>query len=374
MPGINTSRASIFVAGNTGQVGHALVAQLATQESATHEMIRVVGTANTRWLQAPGQGPRPRHAGDWNYTLDVLRQAPYPLFIDCTASEEVAALYPQCLEQGIGIITPNKLAFSGPYSEYRQLHALADAKLAPLLYETTVGAALPILSTVRDLVARGEQIEQVEAVLSGTLSFVFARVNAGATFAQAVREARDRGYTEPHPGQDLAGTDTLRKLLILLRCAGLSVEADDITLAKILPDALIKESDPEAFLRELASLEKRKPLSTGVPLACIARYGSGVASISVGEVISDSPFARLAPGANLVRIHTDRYRELPLTIAGPGAGAVLTAGGLISDLMRVVYAQRGQVITSLTSPAERWLETDPAQPLLRHRCHNKTYP
>lgn len=340
---MNGACVSVFVAGDSGRVGREFVAQLRAHPR-HGARFTVVGVANTRRMRLPGAGACPRRAGDWTELVAALSARALAVFADCTASAEVAALYPQLLARGIGVVTPNKLAFSGPLAAYRRLHAFSLATGAPLHYETTVGAALPVLAPLADLAARNERVVQVEAALSGTLSFLCARLSAGVALSQAVGEARELGYTEPHPASDLAGADALRKLAILLRTAGVDIEPDAIRMRPLLPPDLSAEPDAERFLLRLRKLDARcSEWAAGGALACIARYENGTAAIGLERVPTDSPFARLAPGANLIRVRTRRYRDVPLAIAGPGAGAELTAAGLLTDLIRAhqVLQRRG---------------------------------
>jgi aspartokinase/homoserine dehydrogenase 1 len=215
-------------------------------------------------------------------------------------------------------------------------------------HETTAGAALPLLAPFADLRASGDGLRRVEAVLSGTLSFVFLRLNQGAAFSTAVREARDRGYAEPHPAEDLKARDSARKLLILLREAGITLEPADVRVQGLSPPELDAESDPERYLEGLAAHDAgwaarvRAAHAGGQRLVCLARYDADGARIEVTEVPALDAFARLGPGENLVRAWTQRYRQVPLSIAGPGAGTEVTAGGLLTDIIKAAtLSQRG---------------------------------
>lgn len=328
---------ALFVAGERGHVGRKLCAQLDTQRYpiAARMGLRldVAGTANTRALGFAGEAPRPRRPGDWDKVMARLH-GHAALFVDCTASAAVAELYPRLLEQGIGVVTANKLALSGAAASYRLLHGLGREHKAPLRYDTTVGAALPILAPLRELEERGETPTRVEAVLSGTLSFLFARLNEGMPFSGAVREAYDQGYTEPHPARDLTGEDTARKLVIMLREAGLPAAFEAVAVAPLLPADALAEPDPIRFLDGLHRHDaawRRRTLQG--PLACLARYQGGRASVACVRVAPGSPFTKLEPRANLVHIHTRRYDPLPLAIAGPGAGPAITAAGVLGDII-----------------------------------------
>jgi aspartokinase/homoserine dehydrogenase 1 len=344
LPG--TGSVTLFIAGARGQIGSELLTQLRTQQeqlSAREGLhLNVAGTANTQVLSFFGETPRARATGDWQTVLERLHDRS-ALFVDCTASPQIAALYPHFLECGVGVITPNKLAFSSDYAHYRLLHTLSHKHDAPLRYETAVGAALPVLAPLRELAARGESPERIEAVLSGTLSFLFARINSGMSFSKAVREAYDLGYTEPHPARDLAGEDTARKLVIMLRDAGIPSTLENVSVKPLLPAATLAEPDPIRFLERLNQYDADwRRRETQGPLACLARYEHGRASVEWAPVEPESPFARLEPRANRVHIHTKRYTPLPLTIAGPGAGTTLTAAGVLSDILYAASTLRAR--------------------------------
>lgn len=334
----------VFIAGDTGQIGNSLLTLLesrAASLTAKHGLQFVVsGRANTRSLYFNDHGSRPRKPGDWEVVVERLAKVP-SVFVDCSASQKVAAIYPQLLAQGIGVVTPNKIAFSGPFAQYRLLHALSIEHEAPLFYNTTVGAALPIIEPLRELAVRGEKPVRIEAVLSGTLSYLFARINQGVDFSHAVREAWELGYTEPHPARDLAGEDTARKLVILLRAAGHPVEPEAVTVESVVPKSFLEEQDPDRFVESLTKLDRGwRACAAGGALACIARYVEGQASVERVNVMPNSPFARLEPRANLVQAYTRHYDGLPLAISGPGAGVGITTAGVSSDLITAAQALR----------------------------------
>lgn len=330
---------NVFIAGDSGRIGSELLKVLERQTesiSSQHGLhFSVSGKANTRGLYFHGRGFSPRKRGDWEVVAGRLAAGP-SVFVDCSASEEVAATYPHMLAQGIAVVTPNKLAFSGSFAQYHLLHALSIEHDAPLLYNTTVGAALPVIEPLKELAARGEQPVRIEAVLSGTLSYLFARINQGATLSHAVREAWELGYTEPHPARDLGGEDAARKLVILLRAAGYPIEPEEVAVEPMVPKGYLEEPDPARFVGSLAMLDRswRARAACG-PLACIARYANKRASVERVSVMLDSPFARLEPRANLVQVHTRHYDSLPLAISGPGAGVGITTAGVSSDLIEV---------------------------------------
>lgn len=350
-------RVLLLIGGHTGRVGTALQRLLAQQRArllAEHRVeLHVAGAVNRRaahWRD-PDSAWRedviPRSGDDWREIIRRFRGYLGPkLFVDCSASPEIAAHYREFFEQGIGVVTPNKLALSGPQKEYRELQAAAELLRVPYRYETTVGAALPLLSTLADLKANGDEVLRIEAVLSGTLSFLFHRLNHGTPFSAAVAEARAEGYTEPHPAEDLKAQDSARKLLILMREAGLAWEPERVSVKSLVPAELADETDPERFLTRLAAYDQSWAAETeqarqqGLRLACLAEFDGRAARVGVTRVPAADPFAQVAAGENLLRVWTRRYQPVPLTIAGPGAGTEVTAAGLLTDIIKAVTGTR----------------------------------
>lgn len=262
------------------------------------------------------------------------------IFIDCTADENVAAAYEAILEIGISIVTPNKLANSSSYSRYKSLKELAKRHKAKFLYETNVGAGLPIISTIADLRHSGDKIIKVEALLSGTLSFVFNELQQGLAFSQALKAAAQKGLTEPDASQDLNGQDVKRKLLIIARECGYPLEMAEIKQERLIPEGF--ETCPEEiFFQKIAQydamFEAKRQLaaSQGKVLRHIASFENAQASISLQEVGPDHPFYSISGSDNIISVYTERYRETPLVIKGPGAGAAVTAGELFADIIRL---------------------------------------
>lgn len=346
-------RVLLLIGGHTGRVGSALLKLLATERRrllTEHRVeFHVAGTVNHR--EAVWQDPDspwredsiPRHGDDWPELIVRFRGYTGPkLFVDCSASAEIAGHYAEFFRNGIGIITPNKLSLSGSQKDYRELQACVDALRLPYRYETTVGAALPLLNTLSDLKANGDRVRRIEAVLSGTLSFLFDRLNHGTTFSTAVREARDAGLTEPHPAEDLKAQDSARKLLILMREAGIEWEPERVDVHSLLPAELAAETDAERFLEKLTAHDQawaaqaEAARKQGLRLVCLAEFDGREARVGLTQVPAADPFAQLAAGENLVRIWTQRYQPVPLTIAGPGAGTEVTAAGLLTDLIKAV--------------------------------------
>lgn len=345
-----TRQVQLLVAGHSGQIGRELCRQLTARGNellAQGINLHITGLINSReflWRDLGNQNSEShvRQPNDWPQILQcfLFGRAGARLFVDCTAGDAFISHYPELVRHGIGIVTPNKLANSSSLSEYAALQQLTRRHGVPYFYETTVGAALPVLGPLADLVRAGDNVKRIEAVVSGTLSFIFCRVNNGERFSVAVREARARGFTEPHPGADLAGTDSGRKLLILMREAGLKWEPEQVKVESLVPEELAAEIDTERFLAGLAAHDgawaERAEAShqRSLRLVYLARFDGRSASVGVKHVASTDPFALLAPGENLIRIWTERYQPVPLSIAGPGAGSELTAAGVLTDILK----------------------------------------
>lgn len=269
---------------------------------------------------------------------------PHAVILDCSASDQVAAHYQAWLTAGIHVVTPNKHAGSGPYARWQALQSAARGGNSRWRYEATVGAGLPVIQTLRDLLDTGDRLHRVEGILSGTLSYLFNRFDQGGSFAALVREARELGFTEPDPREDLSGTDVARKLVILAREAGLEMELEDVRLESLVPDALLTGS-VEAFMDRLDELDAHLEERFG-ELARpdhVLRYVAhldmdGMASVGPVALPVTHPFANLKPTDNVVQFTTDRYQENPLVVQGPGAGPAVTAAGVFADLLRVAAA------------------------------------
>jgi aspartokinase/homoserine dehydrogenase 1 len=266
---------------------------------------------------------------------------PNTAFCDCTASDAVSARYGEILQASIPIVTPNKRANSGSFEYYKTITGYSRDRGIPYLYETTVCAGLPVISTLRDLALSGDRVRRIEAVLSGTLSFIFNNFDGSKTFSALVREAKAKGYTEPDPREDLNAMDAARKALILARECGLSLEFSSVTIEPILPPACFQAATVGAFFTELEksdrAFENRRAaaVASGKALRYAAVIEEGSARISLREESEGSPFRSLMDSDNIVVITTDRYSSLPMVIKGPGAGAQVTAGGVFADIVRI---------------------------------------
>lgn len=271
---------------------------------------------------------------------------PHAMIIDCSASAAVAAHYPEWLRAGIHVITPNKHAGSGPFARYREIQQATQSGQARFRYEATVGAGLPVISTLRDLIDTGDQVLNVQGMFSGTLAFLFNRFDGSLPFSELVREARVRGYTEPDPRDDLDGRDVARKLVILARELGQGIELADVAVDSLIPDPL-RAGSADDFMARLAELDgpMQERLSTaeaaGQVLRFVARLdASGTASVGLVALSREHAFAHARLTDNVVQFTTARYAENPLVVQGPGAGPEVTAGGVFADLLRVA-AQLG---------------------------------
>lgn len=262
------------------------------------------------------------------------------VFVDCTASKEVAEIYQPLLEHNISVIAANKIAASSSYEKYARLKETALARGVFFRYETNVGAGLPIIGTINDLRNSGDVILKIEAVLSGTLNFIFNEISADVTLSEAVRRAKEQGYSEPDPRIDLSGKDVIRKLVILAREAGYKVEKTDVEKHLFIPDEFF-EGSIEEFWKNLPKLDadfeaRRKQLDAdGKRWRFVATFDHGKLSVALKEVDRTHPFYNLQGSNNIVALTTERYREYPMLIQGYGAGASVTAAGVFANIMSI---------------------------------------
>ena len=262
------------------------------------------------------------------------------VFVDCTASKEVAEIYQPLLEHNISVIAANKIAASSSYEKYARLKETALARGVFFRYETNVGAGLPIIGTINDLRNSGDVILKIEAVLSGTLNFIFNELSADVTMSEAVRRAKEQGYSEPDPRIDLSGKDVIRKLVILAREAGYKVEKTDVEAHLFIPDEFF-EGNIDEFWKNLPKLDadfeaRRKQLDAeGKRWRFVATFDHGKLSVALKEVDRTHPFYNLQGSNNIVALTTERYREYPMLIQGYGAGASVTAAGVFANIMSI---------------------------------------
>lgn len=266
---------------------------------------------------------------------------PHTVLIDCTTSEVVAKQYKGWLEKGIHIITPNKKAATFPIEEYRELKAEGEGLNSHFLYETTVGAGLPIIGTLQELVKTGDEVLQIEGVLSGTLAYLFYHYDGTRPFSDIVREAKDKGFTEPDPRDDLSGMDIVRKVVILAREIGLTLEVEDVEVSGLVPKELEDVSIDE-FLDGLSKYdsEYEEKVAKAKADGQVLRYvgiiePNGKSRVELRSYDQSHPFSRIKATDNIVAFRTKRYDEQPLIVQGPGAGPAVTAGGVFADLLRL---------------------------------------
>jgi aspartokinase/homoserine dehydrogenase 1 len=346
----------LFVAG-TGLVGTSLLKQLKDQAPTLlteHNLkVNLMGVTNTRKMiidkkcvsldnykeALKTSTEKGEIAGFISHMTRLnLRNS---VFIDCTADEDVASRYKDILSKYVSVVTANKIACSSEYSYYQMLRNIAGEKGVRFIYETTVGAGLPIIKTINDLVVSGDRILKIEAVLSGTMNFIFNELGPDMPLSTAIKKAREKGYSEPDPRVDLSGTDVVRKILILAREAGYRIEKEDVVVCKFLPDDCFK-GDLNSFFEKVKKHDgefekKRKELAARkMKWRFFATLDNGKARVELLTIGADHPSYNLEGSNNIILLTTTRYKELPMVIKGYGAGADVTAAGVFADLMRVV--------------------------------------
>lgn len=341
----------------TGNIGATLFKQLESQHDFLLDKndieIKVVGISNSRKMLFNTEGV---DLTNWSNELDKngtesdlalfidrmkALNLPNCVFIDNTASKLPATYYEDIFKSNISIVTCNKIANSGKYEQYKTLRDTAHRHGVDFFYETNVGAGLPIVRVLKDLMLSGDRIVKIEAILSGTISYIFNNFKADASFYDVVKQAQELGYTEPDPRDDLGGIDFMRKMLILARDAGYPVEAEDVDLGSILPPACLKAESVDAFYAELQrendyfEAMKKKAEDENKVIRYIGKLENGKVSIAIQFVDENHPFYALSGSDNIISFTTERYKERPLVVKGPGAGAEVTAAGVFADLVNV---------------------------------------
>ena len=343
-----------------GNVGAAFLDQLLGERAGLLERtrldlrLRAIASSGRQVLDPLGL------EGDWRARLAASNEAadldrftahlldshlPHVVIVDCSASAEVADRYPQWLAAGIHVVTPNKQAGAGPLARYAAIREAAQASGARFRYEATVGAGLPVISTLRDLLDTGDAVISIEGILSGTLAWLFNRYDGSVPFSQLVAQARALGYTEPDPRDDLSGTDVGRKLVILAREAGRALSLEDVQVESLVPQAL-RQASVEDFMARLGEVDAdfgarlAAARADGKVLRYVARLDAeGRASVGLVELPREHAFANLRLTDNIVQFTTGRYCENPLIVQGPGAGPEVTAAGVFADVLRVAAGQ-----------------------------------
>jgi bifunctional aspartokinase / homoserine dehydrogenase 1 len=266
---------------------------------------------------------------------------PNTIFVDCTASDEVTDFYESILASNIAIVTPNKRAQTRDFAMFQRLKEKSKKHAVRFLYETSVGAGLPVISTLNDLIRSGDEIRKIEAVLSGTLSFIYNSFDGTTSFSEVVKEAKRLGYTEPDPRDDLCGADVARKLLILARESGLALESKDVKVQNLVPESCRAAKSIEEFFTLLHKEDKNldelinKVKKEAKKLCYIGKIEDGKAEVSLQSIDANHPFYGLTGSDNIISFTTKRYNTRPLVVKGPGAGAEVTAAGVFADIIRV---------------------------------------
>jgi aspartokinase/homoserine dehydrogenase 1 len=344
---------NLFITG-TGNVGSKLLGQLQQQlgylQQKMRLQLRVIGLSNSRKMVFKEDGLDPAawkeqlqdgEPADLQKFVDgiIERNLRNSVFVDITANDKVASVYDQLLQKSISVVACNKIAASSAFTNYKKLKDLAGEYNCHFLFETNVGAGLPVIATLNDLVRSGDRVHKIDAVLSGTLNFVFNNYNGRQKFADVVKQAQDEGYTEPDPRLDLGGTDVMRKIMILARESGEKIEMDEISNNSFMPASCMQGSVGDfytAMAKEEDHFKKlfEKAEAEGAKLKFVASYVDGRASVGLQHIPPSHDLYHLYGKDNVVLFYTDRYKEQPLVVKGAGAGAEVTASGVFADILR----------------------------------------
>ena len=346
---------NLFLSG-VGLVGRNLIEQIRTQQDylLKHKnlQIRIVGMSNSRVYLYDRDGI---DLNNWESLLKASTEKSSPeilrdkiiqenvfnaVFVDCTASAEVAEIYHSLLDHNINVVCANKVAASGDYDNYRLLKRTARKRGVKYLFETNVGAGLPIINTINNLINSGDEILEIEAVVSGTLNFIFNTLSKDIPMSKAILMAREAGYAEPDPRLDLNGSDVIRKIVILSRESGYRISKEDVEKHLFIPDSYF-EGTTEQFWATIPELDahfeemREKAAAKGHRFRFVASLSNGKAKVELREVGADHPFYRLEGSNNVILLRTARYKEQPMEIKGYGAGAAVTAAGVFADIISI---------------------------------------
>ena len=345
----------LFIIG-IGNVGGKFIEQISNQKQYLIEKFRlninIIGISNSKKMFFSSDGIlyenlnsslKKGEKTDLNEFFDRVKKLNLrnSVFIDNTANNYVASTYTKYLKNNIGVVTCNKIACSDNYENYIKLKNLSKKYNTPFLFETNVGAGLPIIDTLNHLIASGDKIKKIQAILSGSLNFIFNNYNTTRSFRDVVYDAMKKGYTEPDPKIDLSGVDVSRKILILARECGHKVELEDVVNYKFLSDDCLNSINNDDLFKNLLKNEKHfkdlynKANDKNCKLKYVANYENGLASVGLNEIEKYHDFYNIEGSDNIILFYTDRYNERPLIVKGAGAGAEVTASGIFADLIRI---------------------------------------